>query len=167
MSSGFVYLRPITVVASRVCGPYAQGAVEAWRQMFAWIDDSGLRSQIGVGYGLLRDNPAEIPREKCRYDACVALEPGFENMVPLGFSVQRLPGGAYARQRHLGVEGLHAAIAELRDSWVPSHGLHVVPGRPFIEIYLDDPTRVPAAKRRVDICIPVSTAAQASHRSAA
>lgn len=167
MSTGFVYLRPITVVAARVSGPYAQAAVEAWRQMFAWIDDSSLRSQIGVGYGLLRDDPAATPHEKCRYDACIALEQGLENMVPMGFCVQRLPGGAYARQRHLGIDGLHAAITDLRDKWVPSHGLHVAPRRPFIEIYLDDPTRVSEAKRRVDICIPVSTAVLASHRSAA
>ena len=159
MSTGFVYLRPLALVCVRTHGAYATSSLAAWRQMFAWLDDSGMRRKIGCGYGLMRDNPALTAPEQCRYDACVELLAGFENTVPAGFRDARLPGGAYARQRQLGTQGLDAAITSLRDAWVPSHGLAVDRDRPFIEIYLDDPATTPVEKRRVNLCIPVGMGA--------
>jgi len=166
MSTGFVYLRPLPVVCARALGPYGISAPIAWRQIFAWLDDSGNRLEVGCGYGMMRDNPALVEDEQCRYDACVPLIAGFENTVPAGFRITRLPGGAYARKRQFGMESIHHTVAALRDEFVPAKGLAIDTRRPFVEIYLDDPARVPEEKRRVDVCIPVSANA-AGHRSAA
>lgn len=155
VKTGFVYLRPLSIVGVRVQGPYSVSSPEAWRQMCAWLDDAGMRAAVTCGYGMMRDNPAVTPKEKCRYDACVELVLGFENRVPAGFNFLRLPGGAYARSRHIGIPGLGDAIAKVRDGWVPSNGLKVDSTRPFVEIYLDDTANVPAEKCRVDICVPV------------
>ncbi len=165
MSAGFVYLRPLSVVCIRALGPYATSSQEAWRQMFAWLDDSGMRRDVGCGYGLMHDNPHFVPKEECRYDACVELIEGYESAVPVGFRFMRLPGGAYARQRMKGIGGLGDAISDLRDGWVPSNGLKIEPARPFIEIHLDDPAKVAENQRRIDICVPVGVAAS-SHRAA-
>ena len=84
-------------------------------------------------------------------------------MVPAGFDVTTLPGGAYARRRHSGSDLLRSTIASLRDDWVPSQGLHVDPRRPFIEIYCDNPIVVAAEARKIDVCIPVSMAPATPH----
>ena len=163
MSVGFVYLRPLRVVAVKAHGPYVASAHEAWRQMFAWLDDSGMRREVGRGYGLMRHDPKLTPEEKCRYEACIELLAGYESMVPAGFDVTTLPGGAYARRRHSGSDLLRSTIASLRDDWVPSQGLHVDPRRPFIEIYCDNPIVVAAEARKIDVCIPVSMAPASPH----
>ena len=168
MSVGFVYLRPLRVVSVRAFGLYATSASSAWKQMFAWLDDSGMRREIGRGYGLMRDNPALTAPENCRYEACVELLAGYETLVPAGFDVIRLPGGAYARRRHSGSDTLRSTITTLRDEWVPSQGLTVDGRRPMIEIYCDDPLVVAPIARKIEVCIPVSmTAAVHGARPAA
>ena len=114
MSTGFVYLRPLSVVCVRTLGPYAASSLDAWQQMFAWLDRRGMRREIGCGYGLMRDNPATTAAEACRYDACVELLSGSESAVLEGFLITRLPGGAYARQRQVGTQGLDDAITNMR-----------------------------------------------------
>lgn len=167
MTTGFVYLRPLAIVCVRTKGPYETSSRAAWQQMFAWLDDSGMRREVGCGYGILRDNPKDVSDEACRYDACVELLPGFENMVPSGFTLARLPVGAYARRRHVGVAGLPQTITALRDAWMPSNNLAIDAKRPFLTIYLDDPDRVPQDKLRVDVCLPVTAAASPGARTAA
>jgi AraC family transcriptional regulator len=156
MSPGFVYLRPSLVVCARVRGPYETSSAEAWRQMFAWLTESGMRRDVGCGYGLMRDDPAKVGAAACRYDACIALLPGYENLVPGGFCVQPLPGGAYARRRQVGWSGLRSEIERLRHEWSPSEGLAIDPNRPFIEIYHDNPLVVSEGARKIDICVPVA-----------
>ncbi len=168
MSSGFVYLRPLTVASYRVKGPYAQSSMEAWGRMFDWLRASGMIRSTGCGYGLLLDDPRSTAPEMLRYDACVELIAGFTERLPGDIGTRRLPGGAYARVRHTtGSNGLGAAISRLRDEWVPSQGLSVDSRRPIIEIYLDDPNVVGLEQRRVDICLPVKAQAEEEDRSAA
>ncbi len=167
MSTGFVYLRPLNVVSVRAKGPYAVSAAEAWAEVFAWLRSTELIRDIGTGYGLLLDDPRQVARENCRYEACVELVEEARRLVPETFNVRRLPGGAYARQRHLGgIVGLSHTISKLRNDWVPNRGVVVDVRRPVIEIYLDNPDLVPIERQRVDVCMPV-TAVENSGRSAA
>ena len=167
MSTGFVYLRPLNVAAFRAVGPYAQSSSTAWREVFSWLNRTGLIGQIGTGYGLLLDDPRRIAPEKCRYDACVELLDDARGVVPEAFNVRRLPGGAYARQRHVGgVVGLSDTISKMRNDWVPNLGVIVDTRRPVIEIFLDNPDSVPLQRQRVDVCMPV-TAVDIAGRSAA
>lgn len=158
MSHGFVYLRPLLVAFVRCQGPYHVSSNEAWSKVFAWLDAADARRDVSCGYGLLRDDPNVVAREKCRYDACVELKPEFESKLSPEFSIQSIPGGAYFRARHVG-QGQDGTISMLRDTLIPSKGFKVDPRRPFVEVYFDDPAKVPSDKRRVDVCIPVSFAA--------
>lgn len=163
MDSAFVYLRPLQVAFVRAQGPYATASQEAWGKVLNWLDDTGLRGKVGVGWGLLLDHPKVVPPEKCRYDACIEIPEGYEDRVTAVFNFRRLPGGAFARQRHVGsIAGLPPVIASLRDDWAPRHGVMLDAKRPVIEIYLDDPKFVVEEKRRVDVCLPVISQAQAS-----
>jgi AraC family transcriptional regulator len=166
VSTGFVYLRPLHVAAVRTQGPYSQSAVAAWDQMFDWLHGSGLIRQIGMGYGLLLDDPRKVAPANCRYEACVELIEEARRLLPEAFTVRRLPGGAYARQRHVGgVVGLSHTISKLRNEWMPDRGIVIDSRRPVIEIYLDNPKAVPLEKQRVDVCMPV--AVENNGRSAA
>ncbi|MDX2307620.1 MAG: GyrI-like domain-containing protein [Hyphomicrobium sp.] len=157
MKSGFVYLRPLNVAFVRSTGPYGTSAASAWGQMFDWLDRTGLLSTVGTGYGLLLDDPRTIEPHLCRYDACVELTEEIRARIPEHFSIRRLPGGAYARDRHVGgTAGLADAISNMRHSGIEASGLHVDPRRPLIEIYFDNPRVVPAEKQRIDICMPVA-----------
>jgi AraC family transcriptional regulator len=165
--TGFVYLRPLNVAACRVAGPYSESSAAAWGKVFAWLNSTGMIRQIGTGYGLLLDDPRETPPEKCRYEACVELLDEARGVVPSEFNVRRLPGGAYARQRHLGgTVGLSKTISKLRSEWVPQYGVIVDTRRPVIEIYLDNPDHVPLERQRVDVCMPVTAVEYAGQTAA-
>lgn len=165
--TGFVYLRPLNVAACRVAGPYSESSAAAWGKVFDWLNSSGLIRQIGTGYGLLLDDPRETPPEKCRYEACVELLDEARGVVPAEFNVRRLPGGAYARQRHVGgVAGLAQTISKLRNEWAPEYGVIVDKRRPVIEIFLDNPNLVPVERQRVDVCMPVTAVEYAGQTAA-
>ena len=167
VNTGFVYLRPLNVVAVRATGPYEHSAAQAWSKVFDWLRRTGLIRQIGTGYGLLLDDPRQVAPDKCRYEACVELIEEARLLVPESFTIRRLPGGAYVRQRHVGgTPGLAQAISNLRNNWVPNRELAVDVRRPVIEIYLDNPDHVPEERQRIDICMPIS-AIETSGQSAA
>lgn len=159
MKLGFVYLRATNLVCIRAKGPYQQSTGQAWGEMFAWLDRSGLRGKVTRGFGIAHDDPSTVPAERRRYDACIdlpeALPPSaFEHMLP-----QRLPGGAYARRRFVGPHSdIGTAFSEMRDQWRSATGVVVATDRPFVEIYLDDPKFCAPEKLRTDLCIPVAFA---------
>ena len=167
MSTAFVYVRPLRVAYARVHGPYARSSNEAWAKVFEWLESEGLRTANGRGYGLMHDNPRLVPAEQCRYDGCIEIPPGRENSLPRHIGIQTIPGGAYGHERHVGLAGLGARIARLRDEWAPANGLVIDPSRPFLEIFYDDPAVVPTEKRTIDVCVPVIIAARQNGKTAA
>lgn len=145
----------------RAHGAYASSSKRAWQQMFKWIDENRLRQKITAGFGLLHDNPRLVAVDHCRYDACISVPEGLEGRIPEMFSLQKLPGGAYARQRHDGLTGdLSLTIAKLRDDNIPKNGLWIDPHRPMLEIYHDDPELTFDGERKIDVCIPVTVTEQ-------
>ncbi len=165
--TGLVYLRPISVIFFRAEGPYRTSSAEAWSNMLRWLDSHGLRARTPRGYGLSRDNPRIVPAEKCRYDACIEL-PTDIDVSRLGhFEIQKLPGGAYARQRHVGCySNIRTELSEMRDRWAPQQGLALDARRPLVTIFLNDPKHTPEEQLKADVCLPVM-AATGSGRTAA
>ena len=156
MKSGLLYLRPARLTFVRVTGPYATTVPAAWEKMFAWLEKHGCNSSFGRGYGLARDNPNSVGTEKCRYDACVQLEPIFEERAIRELGAQTLPGGSYVRERRTGgYEDLCNQVSTLHAAFEAPSGLIIDDKRPVVTIYLDDPRRMAAAELRSDFCIPV------------
>lgn len=159
MSTGLVYLRPQTVCYVRVRGPYAISAKQAWDKLAAWADVQGIRPSVRNGFGLVRDNPRIKAPADCRYDACIELPDGLIPEEKSGVAMQLLPGGSYARHRHVGgLDGLRQAFGWLAKDWSASRGLMVDANRPLIEIYLKDPKTGAPGSARMDICVPVMSA---------
>ncbi|MFV0366993.1 MAG: GyrI-like domain-containing protein [Hyphomicrobiaceae bacterium] len=155
----YVYLRPANLICFRAVGAYGTSAPHAWEQMFLWLNERQLRGKVKRGFGLSHFDPRQTSAEKCRYEACIDLPDclpisAWEHMLP-----QKLPGGAYARFRHVGSHTkIGEAISEIRNSWIDNKDIILATGRPLVEIYLDDPMFCPPDKRRTDLCLPVAFA---------
>ncbi len=157
MKNGLVYLRPARLAYVRVNGPYATSVPVAWERMLAWVDKNGFKPQGERGYGLAHDNPALVAPEKCRFDACIQLQPEFEDRAARELGVLTLPAGPYTRDRRAGGYGrLRHELASLYSSQGLSSGLQLDARRPIVTIYLDDPRRLSVRDLRADICVPVT-----------
>jgi DNA gyrase inhibitor GyrI len=150
------YVRPLTVLYARSMGPYATATRDAWRTMGCWLDARDARSLMRISYGLFRDNPRTTAPQLLRYDACVPLVFGLEEDAAAGIRRQTLPGGAYAVHTHTGaIEATGAAFSQMRRDEIPARGLQIDSDRPFLAVYLTDPTVTVEKYRRTELCIPV------------
>jgi AraC family transcriptional regulator len=157
------YIRPLTVVYVRSTGPYAASSAQAWQQMNAWLDSRQVRRQVKQAYGFFRDNPRLTAPELLRYDACVPAGAGLDADGVAGVGRQTLQGGAYAVQTHVGsYTDAGELYSQLHREIVPKRGLCVDYDRPFITIYLNDPTVTREVHRRAELCVPVLPVRMAS-----
>ncbi len=105
------------------------------------------------------DDPRGTPTEKYRYMACIDMPEALPASVWEEMMPQSLPGGAYARYRHVGKhEEISGVISAIREKWRNRTGVVLAKERLNVEIYLDDPQFCDADKLRTDLCIPVAFA---------
>ncbi|HUS97260.1 MAG TPA: GyrI-like domain-containing protein [Hyphomicrobiaceae bacterium] len=155
MSTGLVYLRPMTVAYARRTGPHGTSSLEAWAHMLGWLDQQGYRAMVPRGFGLIHKAAALRDQTDPVYDACVELVDPVTVDLEAGIDRGHLKGGAFLLQRHSGpVELIGEAFRKLRTEEATRRGLKCDENRPMIEIYLDDPYRSPAP-HRLDLCVPV------------
>jgi AraC family transcriptional regulator len=157
--AGLVYLRPKLVGFVRATGPYSESSGKAWASLKDWLERHNLSSQVTTGFGLHLDAPSRVDPASCRYEACVELGPEYQNLRTDGLAFQTLPGGAFARIRHVGpYETVRTSIIKLREEWLPAQP-RLLPDRrrALMVVYLDDAKKRSASKLRCDVCIPVRT----------
>jgi len=169
MRIGVVYMKPRKVAYVRRTGPYSASSAAAWQDLTNWIEEAGIRPLISCGYGLSHDAPGKVAHGSCRYDACVEIPDGFSHLSTFGLAHQTLPGGAFARLRHVGrYDQLRPSILSVRDAWLPSQPhLCLDTRRPLMVVYMDDPVRRERDALRCDVCVPVRTYHDASVSSRA
>jgi AraC family transcriptional regulator len=154
--SVLVYLRPTRLMYVRETGPYDRTIPKAWQRLTTWLNDNGLYAPIGRGYGLARDNPADVIGQSCRYDACVEIPPEVEDRALRDLGITTLPGGAYACRRLAGsYSRMHSVVANVYSEFVALPGLSFDSNRPVVSIYIDNPNRHAEHELRADICVPV------------
>ena len=150
------YIRPMTVVYARSMGPYEASSKEAWDRISGWLDRRQVRSRVKQGYGYFRDNPKTTAPELLRYDACVPVTFGLDPEPEIGIGRQTLPGGAYAVHTHVGAYSeMGTLFSRLHSEIVPKRGLSLDCDRPFLTIYLNDPSITREMHRRTELCVPV------------
>ena len=160
MQNGLVYLRPSRLAYVRVTGAYETSIPAAWTKLLTWIDRNGVGSVLGRGFGLARDNPLIVAAERCRYDACIEVEPLFEERARRELGVLTLPAGPYVRKREIGnYDAIVSFVAIRHSTFVAPTGLRLDDNRPLVTVYLDDPRRLEPKDLRADICVPVATGA--------
>lgn len=161
MSTGIVYLRPAPVLFVRVRGLLPAASQQAWETLLGWADSKGVRAEITRAYGMVRDHAGVLANAEARYDACIEAPADLIEDESAGVGMQMLPGGAYIRHRHTeGRERIAAAMDKLCNEWAPGRNMSVDTGRPMLEVYLNDPLKATAGKVRMDLCLPISSAAQ-------
>lgn len=159
MNSGLVYLRPSRLTYVRVTGPYETAIPQAWAKLFSWLDKHGMNTPPGRCYGLSRDNPQRMDAAQCRYDACIEMNPLFEERAMRDLGLVSLPAGPYARVRHAsGYAGLSTALSDLYGTFKAPPDLRLDDRRPMVTIYLADPRKLEPASLRADVCVPVAAA---------
>jgi AraC family transcriptional regulator len=127
--------------------------------MSAWLDRHQLRSHISTSYGLCLDPPDSVKSHACRYDACVEVPAEYQAIQTDGIAFQMLPGGAFARVRHVGpYPTVRSSIVQVRDGWLAQQPrLLADRRRPLLVIFLDDPNVRAPDRLRSDVCVPVRT----------
>jgi AraC family transcriptional regulator len=156
MKTGLVYLRPARMTYVRVTGPYDTSIPQAWNEILAWLDKNGMNTPITGGYGLARDNPQRVGPENCRYDACVPVDPAFEERAGRELGLITLPAGPYARLRQAsGSDALRSVVANVHSSFVAPAELRLDDRRPVVTIYLSNPRQQEGKLLRADVCVPV------------
>ncbi|MGL4398078.1 MAG: AraC family transcriptional regulator [Hyphomicrobium sp.] len=165
MSNGLVYLRPMRMAYVRAIGPYETTVPAAWQKLVSWIEANGLSAPIGSGFGVARDNPLNVAPDACRYDACVELNPLFEERAIRELGALTLPGGPYVRLRKRGpFVAIHSDIVSIYDAFAAPSGLKLDDKRPVVTVFLQGPRNFGDDMLKTDICVPVM--AQSSRPSA-
>ena len=142
----------IVVVGLRREGkPYTQ-LNATFGQVWSWAEATDtLKSLQGI-YGIPLDDPASVPEEELRYDACLALGVA---IAPEPFRVLRLPAGEYARLRHFGsYDGLEAATQYVMGEWLLSSGREPE-DFPIFHHFLNDPDQTSVDELITDILLPL------------
>jgi AraC family transcriptional regulator len=139
----------------RYVGPYgAHGIPALWRRLLTWMEPRGLATPASIRLGVAYDDPAITAAERCHYDACVVVPPGFVADAPV--NVTDVPGGRYA------VAGFVGTAHEIEDAWdrvfrawLPGSG-YEPDDRPCYELYRGETMVDAAAHRfRCELCLPV------------
>ena len=140
-------------VCARHVGPYAQ-VEPTFRRMFEWAAGAGVLGPGTMIMGLSYDNPETQAADTLRYDVCFTV-PAPVGDLPEGLRLETLPAGRFAvHTLHGPYSGMPAAFRRLFGRWLPASG-EEIDDRPCMEIYLNDPTEVPEAGLRTEICIPL------------
>jgi len=146
--------QPTIVAYFRHLGPYGNPISEFWQKsVYPWMVTNNLLGRPRFGISL--DDPQITAPEKCRYDACVEVEPGF---LGAGKHLSTtVPGGKYAVTRFAGTASQIAEVwASLLRDWLPTSGMQL-DSRPFFEYYspearFDHRTGV----FECDLCVPIA-----------
>lgn len=122
-------------------------------RLLRWARDNGLMTPESVVMGLSYDDPDGRSPEELRHDACLVLaEP---RPLPDGFRLETVRGGRYAVHLLRGsYGGIHDAFRRIFGRWLPASGEELA-DRPCLEIYLNDPAKVPERELLTKICVPL------------
>jgi AraC family transcriptional regulator len=140
-------------VCARHIGPYTQVG-PTFRRMYKWAAGAGVLGSDTLVMGLSYDNPETHAAEEMRYDVCFSVRSPVGDL-PEGLRLETLPAGRFAvHTLHGPYSGIYGAFRRLFGRWLPESG-EEIDDRACMEIYLNDPTEVPEAELRTEICIPI------------
>jgi AraC family transcriptional regulator len=142
----------IVVVGLRREGKPYTNLNSTFGQVWSWAEATDTMKDLQGIYGIPLDDPASVPENELRYDACLAL--GITS-APEPFRVLRLPAGEYASLRHFGsYDGLEAATQRFMGEWLLSAGREPA-DFPIFHHFHNDPDQTPVDKLITDILLPL------------
>jgi len=107
-------------------------------------------AMIGIYY----DDPQTTPVDELRSEAGIRVAEDIT--LPRGLNDQHLSAGKYAVTTHVGpYEQLGDVWARFLGEWLPKSDHRIRPGASY-ELYLNDPSQVPASELRTEIYQPIA-----------
>jgi len=144
----------ILVVALRREGKAYTDLNATFAQVWSWAEATDVLKHLEGIYGIPLDDPASVPIDCLRYDACLALG---VTTAPEPLRVLALPAGDYARLRHLGsYAGLDATTQKLVGDWLPASGWEPT-HFPVFHHFISDPDATPVEELVTDILLPLAS----------
>jgi AraC family transcriptional regulator len=142
----------IVVVGLRREGKPYTNLNATFGQVWSWAEATDTLKDLQGIYGILLDDPASVPENELRYDACLALG---VTSAPEPFRVLRLPAGEYASLRHFGsYDGLEAATQHVVGEWLLSSGREPA-DFPIFHHAHNDPDQTPVDELITDVLLPL------------
>jgi AraC family transcriptional regulator len=147
-------IEPMRVGAMRQVGPYSEiGAL--FEKLMGWAGRNRILGPKTRVLGLCYDDPEMTPPEKCRYDACLGLDPGQSVPADGGVNEILIQGGEYAVAVHRGQHcDLPQTYAMVCGRWCPEFGRELR-DVPCIENYLNHARNTAAEDLRTEIYVPL------------
>jgi AraC family transcriptional regulator len=147
-------LSDMEVAYVRKVGSYLETR-EAWDKLLKWSYGNWIDPHNNSYIGISLDNPAEVPEEECRYDACVTLPEGFNRKEDPDVKYRTLQGGLYALYRfHDTIDKLAIAYSSIFGQWLPNSE-YDADDRDCLEFCLNDPAKDHEGKAIVNLYIPI------------
>jgi AraC family transcriptional regulator len=125
----------------------------AFDRVGAWLGARGLIDANSRWIGIYHDDPAQVPVERLRSEACCTVGPavGPDETV----RIVGIAGGRHAVLRFKGpYSELEGAYRWLFGTWLPASGEEAA-DRPCHEEYLNDPKTTAPAELLTDVCLPL------------
>ena len=155
MSVHVTEVPPQHVAYMRYVGPYGpHGIPDLWMRLRRWMEGRDLAMETTIRLGIAYDDPGITAAEKCRYDACVVVPPGFA--ADRWVNLMDVPGGKYAVAAFAGTASeIGAAWDTVFRSWLPGSGWDA-DDRPCFERYCGNPMiEGTPGTFRCELCLPV------------
>ncbi len=148
-------LEPTEIITSFALGPYPESAPKAWDQLFAWLGQSSeISPKQLMGFGM--DDPNCTPQHLIRYVAAMSYEGTAQKVPEKNIYPMQLKGGKYAIYTMKGpYQKMPEIFAKLKEEWLPSTQYQLDFYRPFLEIYLNDPTQTKEEDYLTDLHLPL------------
>jgi AraC family transcriptional regulator len=125
----------------------------SFENTFKEVRRHGLLSSDSQALGVSHDDTNITPLHKCRYDACVTVNPD-SGPIP-GIESQLLPGGKYAVLTISDTPTVSWLLGDLLvQQWLPASG-YQLDMRPFLEKFYNNPVHDPYQRAIFDFCVPV------------
>lgn len=153
MAPQFRHIPELQVVGVRSVGAYDRAPRRAWTSLRRHLPGAVQAMESCLRIGIPLDWPEVTPGDRCRYEACVAIDQAPEGQL---FRKQ-VGGGSYAVFTHLGpyrdLPGAHDAIYW---HWLPRAGVTLRP-EPPLHLYREpeDARFQPPGVILTEICVPV------------
>jgi len=139
----------------RKTGSYLDREIPHWEALVKWSGDNGLFPPENLFMGTSLDDPAFVPEDECRHDACITLPEGFDKSKHGDVGYKIIEGGLYGVYQFYDIpEKLALAYTNLNNSWLPQSN-YQRDDRISLEINLNNPKFDPEGKCKVDLCIPI------------
>ncbi|HEX2946661.1 MAG TPA: AraC family transcriptional regulator [Clostridia bacterium] len=147
-------LPDMEVAYARKVGSYLDSR-GAWDKILKWSYENWINPANTSYIGVSLDDPADVPEEECRFDACVTIPEGFNKQEDPDVKFRTLKGGLYALYRfHDTVDKLAIAYSSIFGQWLPNSD-YDLDDRDCLEFNLNDPAKDPEGKSIINLYIPV------------